>query len=274
MRGSLAVADGMTELLVTGATSLLWRCTLGGSLAGCRILTLPRELTVSHLPKAQGPRALLHMAYAHVDNDALTKRALDAATAAGCHRVLHASTGSVYGHNWDGFAAPSRAPQPVTAYAHDKLRAEELINAWAAGAKGRSAANLRFFFPTMPLPALKAAAAEGRTHRMVTRIAASLLAGETITLEERSFAMNPASPALVATVLGHCVGAPRLPPAMNVAGGEETTLEALVKHMASLLGVEPRIRHGSAAPRSMLGEAPTLSRGVISELFPASATRA
>lgn len=268
------MGENRPELLVTGASSLLWRHGLGGTLPGVKCIALGRDFAAP-AAMAGNSRVLLHLAYTPDGNDALVRDALTAATAAGCHRVIHSSTGSVYGSTWDGRADESRAPQPATAYASDKLRAEALVHAWAGEAPGRSAVSLRLFFPTLPATGLTAAVADGCTHRMFTRIAAALLSGGEVVLEEQDFFMNPVTPAALAAALRHCLTAKALPPVLNVAGSVDTTLRELVTLMAAKLGTSARICGGSAPARSMLACAAALNGlGDAGDFFPGDARRA
>ena len=171
-----------------------------------------------------------------------TARVFDAARQAGVRRVVFASSAAVYGDTADLPVSERAAVHPVSPYGLDKLYTEQLA-ALHHALFGLEAVPLRYFNVFGPRQD-PSSAYSGVISIFVTR----LLAGTPITIygdgeQTRDFVYVAD---VVEANLRAMFGAYRGPSPLNVGGGGRTSLNALARLLAEIVGVAPIITHRAA----------------------------
>lgn len=175
-------------------------------------------------------------------------------------RLLHASSGAVYGSSWEGYARETDPRLPQDLYGRSKAAAEAIFD---QGSWSKIVTHLRFFFPLSTTEMAIRALNEGHRSRLLPRMIHQLKQGEQIELLEDEFRFNPATGSSIALLLQAFVSNPGnsgkrvkdWPSALNVAGKEEISLSVFIDLLGKKLGISPKIiRSASFKPgrRSML----------------------
>ena len=193
----------------------------------------------------------------------------DYARSAGARRFVLCSSGGVYGYR-DGPAHEDDPVAPVSFYQASKHAAEVLL---APYAQLLDVVVLRPFFVY----------GAGQRGMLVARLAARVLAGETVTIDgDPGLRINPIHVADAARTVVAAVGADAPTGIVNVAGAQSMTLTQLVAALGEAAGVAPRVEHAGEGPpadllgdtarmRERLGVTPRVTlgeglRGVVAEL--------
>ena len=171
-----------------------------------------------------------------------TARVLDAARAAGVRRVVYASSAAVYGETGAEPLSEREPPRPVSPYGLDKLYTEQLGVLYQA-LHGLETVPLRYFNVFGPRQD------PSSTYSGVISIFASrFLAGDGVTIfgdgeQTRDFVyVADVVEANVRAMVGPYAG----PRPLNVGGGGATTLKALARTIADIVGVEARVTYAPA----------------------------
>ena len=197
--------------------------------------------TVFHLAAQPGVRTSWGDGFATYarDNVVATQRLLDAATQAGVRRVVYASSSSVYGNADSHPTSEEVQPRPVSPYGVTKLSGEHICAAYASRG-GPSAIALRYFTvygpgqrPDMALHRLFTVALCGGSFRRY---------GDGHQVRDLTYVDD----IVRATVAAATTSAEGFVP-INVAGGTQVTLAALIEKVGELVGHEVRVvEHPSA----------------------------
>jgi len=190
------------------------------------------------------------------ESDCIAMNAAVIALRCGALRLIHASSGAVYGRNWPACRSEEDEAAPATDYGKAKESAETIIDAFFNDADaGRRATHLRLHFPAPAAAALRHAVAAGDCSRLFARLAGDLLNHRTIRLEPPVFSMNPCPRGALVELLGLLLKG-QDPPGrvLNVAGARAVTLEQAVLELGARLGKLPQFERGDGAPLSMLAD--------------------
>ena len=197
--------------------------------AGGWSAALRRGDTVFHLAAQAGVRGSFGGSFARYARDNLlaTQRVLEAADAAGCRRVVWASSSSVYG---DSATYPCRedaaALRPRSPYGVTKRACEDLAGVYRLG--GLPTAGLRYFTVYGP---------RQRPDMAMRRICEALVRRRPFTINGDGFQSRDftyVTDAVDATLLAALVDDPA--PVYNVGGGEEATLLRVIAVLETAMG--------------------------------------
>ncbi len=231
--------------------SILDPSALGEAIAGCA--------HVIHLAALGSvPRSIKHPERTIEVNTTGTVRVLAAARAAGVSRVVVASSSSVYGDS-ETLPKHERMPtQPLSPYAASKASAETFACAWSR-AFGLSTVCLRFFNVFGPRQADEAEYAA-----VVPAFAKAFLDGTAPTIfgdGEQSRDFTYVDNAVLAVLRAAASPTPLAGEAINIAAGEQLTINDLATRMAELLGASATApRHVEARPGDVRHSRASLER--------------
>ena len=251
------IADGWT---VTGVDSFTdyydavdKQDNVRGLLSEPRFELVTTDLAEEDLGRLLGNRpALFHLAaqpgvrgsfgngfgrYLH-DNVLATQRVFEAARRAGCPRVVYASSSSVYGEGRDRrFRETSTPTVPRSPYGVTKLACERLADVYRS--LGSDIVGLRYFTVYGP---------RQRPDMAIRRMCEAALGATPFPLhgtgaQSRDFTfVDDAVDATVRAMLAHDPG-----PVLNVGGGEEASVQALLDQVGSLAGRPVPVVRSAAA---------------------------
>jgi UDP-glucuronate 4-epimerase len=184
--------------------------------------------TVFHLAAQPGVRGSFGESFARYarDNVICTQRVFEAASAAGCRRVVWASSSSVYGESTSHPCREDAARRPRSPYGATKRACEDLADIYRDG--GLPITGMRYFTVYGP---------RQRPDMALRRICEALVAGRPFTLYGDGFQSRDftyVADACEATYRAALVADPA--PVYNVGGGEEATLLRVVAVLERLLG--------------------------------------
>ncbi|MEO0715573.1 MAG: SDR family NAD(P)-dependent oxidoreductase [Planctomycetota bacterium] len=207
--------------------SILEPSALSEAVAGCS--------HVIHLAALGSvPRSIKQPERTIAVNTTGTVRVLAAARAADVSRVVLASSSSVYGES-ETLPKHERMPtQPLSPYAASKASAETFACAWSR-AFGLSTACLRFFNVFGPRQS-----AEAEYAAVIPAFAKAILDGNAPTIfgdGEQSRDFTYVDNAVLGVLRAAATPTPLVGEPLNIAAGEQLTVNDLAKHMAELLGV-------------------------------------
>ena len=171
----------------------------------------------------------------YTDNNVLgTQRVLEAARVVKPHKVVYASSSSVYGDGRDRPTRESDAKHPLSPYGVTKLAGEHLCHLYHRNF-GVPAVSLRYFTVYGPL---------GRPDMSVWRFAEAILRGGQVTIygdgtQSRGFTYvdDIVEANLLAAASRH------VDTAFNVGGASSATVNQLLRAIERLLGKTARVRH-------------------------------
>jgi UDP-N-acetylglucosamine/UDP-N-acetylgalactosamine 4-epimerase len=178
-----------------------------------------------------------------------------AAREAGIRRIVYASSSSVYGDDPTLPKVEHRTGRLLSPYAASKL-ANEVYAAVFAEVYGLEMAGLRYFnvFGPRQDP-------NGPYAAVVPRFIARMVAGEAVNIDgdgkqsrDFTYIANAVQANLKALTVSEI---PKGHVAVNVAAGEETTINDLFNHIAFLLEYPHEARHGSPRPGTSATRWPT-----------------
>jgi len=209
-------------------------------------------------------RSMANPLRSHEANATGTIRLLEAARGAGVHRVVYASSSSVYGGAHPLPVHEELDPRPVSPYAVSKLSGEYYCRCYFA-AFGLPTVSLRYFNVFGPRQSFSSDYAA-----VIPRFARSLLRGEPITVfgdGEQSRDFTYIDNVVEANLLAATAAEPAHGRVFNVASGTRFSLNEVVRMLTELTGAEdaeirfadPRpgdVRHSQAdisAATSLLG---------------------
>jgi UDP-glucose 4-epimerase len=174
-----------------------------------------------------------------------TFEVLEAARAAGVARVVSASSSSVYGDRAELPKTESLPVAPCSPYAASKCAGEHLMRAWACG-YGLATVSLRYFnvFGGRQRADSAYAAAVPTFANALRRGTTALIHGDGAQTRDFTHVDN----AVHANLLAGSVEGPLRGEAVNVASGGGVSVIELLRAMARLAGVEPRVVHGPPRP--------------------------
>ena len=214
------------------------------------------------------PRSIEDPATTFAVNVTGTLNLLLAARDAGCRRVVFASSSSVYGNTRRLPKVEPMTPAPRSPYAVSKLTGEQLCAVFAR-LYGLETVALRYFnvFGPRQDPASPYAAVIPRFIRALQRGEAPVIHGDGEQTRDFTYVANVVDANLRAATAPGATGR-----VFNVAGGEEISINRVLRLLAGLLEVPPRARHepprpgdvrhsraGIAAAREALGYVPAVS---------------
>ena len=220
------------------------------------------------------PRSLADPATTIAVNVTGTANILAAARTADARRVVYASSSSVYGDSEESPKREGREGRPLSPYAWSKRMTEEIAAAFH-DSYGLEVVGLRYFNVFGPRQS-----PDGPYAAVVPRFFRALLEGEPAVIYgdgEQSRDFTAVADAVAANLDAATAPARALGRAVNVAGGEEVTVNRLLALVSATLGrpaavrrQEPRpgdVRHSRAdltAARELLGYHPAtrLERGL------------
>jgi UDP-glucuronate 4-epimerase len=184
--------------------------------------------TVFHLAAQAGVRGSFGPTFARYarDNVVATQRVFEGARAAGCRRVVWASSSSVYG---DAPSYPCRESdwlQPRSPYGVTKRACEDLARVYAGG--GLDLVGLRYF--TVYGPRQRPDMAMRLLCEAVTAGAPFGVYGDGLQSRDFTFVADACDATLRAAL------APVVAPVYNVGGGSETTLSEVIDLVERLAG--------------------------------------
>jgi nucleoside-diphosphate-sugar epimerase len=169
-----------------------------------------------------------------------TQRVLEAAVAVDCPRVVYASSSSVYGQAPRYPTTEDDLPAPHSPYGVTKLAAEHLCGLYAAN-WGLSTVSLRYFTVYGP---------RQRPDMAMHRLLSAGLSGEAFPLYGDGSAVRDFT--FVADVVAATIAAASADVApgavLNVAGGAETTMSALLALAGEVVGAEIRVERHEGQP--------------------------
>jgi nucleoside-diphosphate-sugar epimerase len=191
---------------------------------------------VVHLAGEPGVPASWGTAFAtYVERNVIaTQRLLEAATAAGVSRFVHASSSSVYGPD-GGPLVESAVLRPLSPYGATKLAGEVLVGAYAQQ-RGLSTVSLRYFSVYGPRQRPDMA-----THRFIEALLDHrplVVYGDGRQARDFTFVAD-----IVAATSAALTAAVATGSVLNVARGESVEVRDLIGIIAEELGAEPRIEH-------------------------------
>ena len=185
------------DALVTGGSGFLWKYLLGEPLcARFRLCFLGRtppgrtvrfewvDLAAPEAGECKSLRSLRSRLFLHFaaptptpENkfplalaDRIAMNAASIALLCGARRLIHASSGAVYGQSWPAYLSEQDATAPVTDYGKSKKTAENILDSFFADAAAdRRATHLRLHFPAPSAAALRRAVAAGDCARLFAR---------------------------------------------------------------------------------------------------------
>ena len=281
------------DALVTGGSGFLWKYVLGEPLGSrFRLCFLGRtppdrearfewvDLAAPDAGEGKNLRSLRSRLFLHfaaptpgqepkptlAESDRIAMNAAAIALRCGASRLIHASSGAVYGRNWPAYRSEEDAAAPVSDYGRSKLSAETVLDAFFTDPPaGRRAFHLRLHFPAPAAAALLRAVAAGDCSRLFARLARDLLGDCAIRLEPSAFSMNPCPGGALVDLL-ELLLREQDPPGrvLNVAGARAITLEQAALELGGRLGKRPRFERLAGAPQSMLADTRRL-RSMIGE---------
>jgi len=281
------------DALVTGGSGFLWKYVLGEPLGSrFRLCFLGRtppgrdarfewvDLAAPAAGEGRNLRSLRSRFFLHfaaptpgrenefmlAASDRIAMNAAAIALRCGASRLIHASSGAVYGRTWTAYRSEGDITAPATDYGRSKQSAETILDAFFAdAAAGRHATHLRLHFPAPAAAALVRAVAAGDCSRLFARLARDLLSESTIRLEPPEFLMNPCPGEALVELLELLLKGQDPPGRMlNVAGARAVTLQQAVSELGERLGKLPGFERGTGAPVSMLADTRSL-RSMIGE---------
>ncbi|MHC4947462.1 MAG: NAD-dependent epimerase/dehydratase family protein [Planctomycetota bacterium] len=201
---------------------------------------------VCHVAALAGVRPSLQnpARYMRVNVDG-TVSVLDAARAAGCGRVVFASSSSVYGNNRKvPFAETDPVDAPISPYAASKRSAELICHAYGH-LFGLTIAALRFF--TVYGPAQRPDLAIGRFMRLVAEDREVPMFGDGSTSRDYTYVDD-----IIAGVLAAADRTASLPAGtfrvFNLGGAHPVTLSDMIAAVGRVVGREPRVHRLPAQP--------------------------
>ena len=281
------------DALVTGGSGFLWKYLLGEPLCArfrlCFLGRTPPDRAVRfecvdlaapdagelEILRSLRSRLFLHFAaptpgpeskFPLAEADRIAMNAASIALLCGARRLIHASSGAVYGQSWPAYRSEEDATAPVTDYGKSKKSAENILDSFFTDeAADRRATHLRLHFPTPSIPALLRAVAAGDCARLFARLARDILSDRTIRLEPSAFWMNPCPDGALVELLKLLLEGQEPPaPVLNVAGARVVTLEQAALELGERLGKPPRFERGTGSSLSMLADTRRL-RSMIGE---------
>jgi nucleoside-diphosphate-sugar epimerase len=271
------------DALVTGGSGFLWKYVLGEPLGSrFRLCFLGRTppgraarfewVDLAAPDAAEGKnlcslrsRFFLHFAaptpgreyqITLAESDRIAMNAAAIALRCGVSRLIHASSGAVYGQSWPGCRSEEDKAAPVTDYGKSMKSAETVLDAFFTDAVAdRRTTHLRLHFLAPSAAALLRAVAAGDCSRLFARLARDLLNDCAIRLEPSAFSMNPCPGGALVELLNLLL-TDQDPPGrvLNVAGARAITLEQAALELGELLGKTPSFVRGAGAPLSMLAD--------------------
>ena len=198
----------------------LVRADLAAVLAGAPL--------VVHLAAQPGVRASFGQGfdrYVH-DNVLATQRVLESAREAGCRRVVYASSSSVYGDADSYPCTEDAAQRPRSPYGVTKSTCERLADVYRSS--GTSVVGLRYFTVYGP---------RQRPDMAIRRVCEAVAGGPAFALNgdgSQSRDFTYVDDAVDATV--RALVAPDPAAALNVGGGQEATMAAVIDQVGRLAG--------------------------------------
>jgi nucleoside-diphosphate-sugar epimerase len=271
------------DALVTGGSGFLWKYLLGEPLcARFRLCFLGRtppgravrfecvDLAAPDAGECKNLRSLRSRFFLHfaaptpkpeskfplAEADRVAMNAASIALLCGARRLIHASSGAVYGQSWGAYRSEEDPTAPVTDYGKSKKSAENILDSFFTDeAADRRATHLRLHFLTPSTAALLQAVAAGDCARLWTRLARDVLNDCPIRLEPSAFWMNPCPDGALVELLKLLLEGQEPPaPVLNVAGARAVTLEQAVLELGKRLGKPPRFERGTGTSLSMLAD--------------------
>jgi UDP-glucose 4-epimerase len=189
------------------------------------------------------PRSMEDPATSHDVNVNGTITVLEAARAAGVKRVMFAASSSAYGDRAESPKHEGMVPMPISPYAASKIACEAYLQAYAASL-GMETVALRYFNVFGPRQDPKGAYAA-----VIPAFVANLLAGQRPHVfgdgeQSRDFCyidnVCEANWLAAHAPAAACDGAP-----MNIACGQQTSLNQILDQLRGLLGVNIQAEYGS-----------------------------
>jgi len=188
-----------------------------------------------------------------------TQNVLDAVVRTGAHRVVYASSASIYGNPTSLPMHEDDAPAPLTPYCIAKLAGEQLL-AYSAMRSGISWLALRFFNVYGP-----GQQTDAYYTSVVLAFLRRILAGEPPVIDGRGEqSMDFIHVQDIARAVGLALDSSASGQALNVGTGAQTTIAELAAHLVKLVGadVRPEFR-----PRDVLVTQRAASIDRISEVL-------